>query len=68
MRLSKKGFALFDKRIAVCRVHDLYAFGVQIAQLRAKSRLRAAKSARLFDTLSRPSRILRKGRLFMDGS
>ena len=29
----KKGFALFDKRIAVCRAHDLYAFGVQIAHL-----------------------------------
>ena len=33
LRLSKKGFALFDKRIAVCRAHDLYAFGVQIAHL-----------------------------------
>ena len=25
LRLSKKGFAFFDKRIAVCRAHDLYA-------------------------------------------
>ena len=33
LRLSKKGFAFFDKRIAVCRAHDLYAFGVQIAHL-----------------------------------
>ena len=33
LRLSKKGFAFFDKRIAVCRAHDLYALGVQIAHL-----------------------------------
>ncbi len=45
LRLSKKGFAFFDKRIAVCRAHDLYALGVQIAQLRAKSRLRRLRSA-----------------------
>ena len=33
LRLSKRALPFFDKRIAVCHAHDLYALGVQIAHL-----------------------------------
>ena len=42
---QKRALPFFDKGIAVCRAHDLCALGIQIAQLRAKSRLRRLRSA-----------------------
>ena len=36
LRLSKKGEAFLDKRLAVCRAHNLFAMGEQIPHLQTE--------------------------------
>ena len=41
----KTPYGLFRQVFAVCRAHSLFAYGEQLAQRRAKSRLRRLRSA-----------------------